>query len=63
MKSALASLSTQQEVLVMGHAVPMPVLIRTRPYDDDFYRAMGSRESARLTDQERERKLKEIGME
>jgi len=26
--------------MLVGHAVPMPVIIRTRLYDEDFYRAM-----------------------
>ncbi|MBC8043867.1 MAG: ATP-binding protein, partial [Rhizobacter sp.] len=41
MRNVLASLDTKQQALVMGHAVPMPVVIRTRDYDDKFYSAMG----------------------
>jgi len=44
LRSVLASLDTRQQALVLGHAVPMPVVIRTRPYDPDFYRAVGQRE-------------------
>lgn len=40
LRSALESLDTRQEVLLMGHAVPMPITIRTRLYDEDFCRAM-----------------------
>jgi DNA helicase HerA-like ATPase len=43
LKSVLASLDTRQQALVLGHAVPMPVVIRTRGYDGDFYRAVGER--------------------
>jgi hypothetical protein len=28
----------------MGHAVPMPVVVKTRAYDAEFYAAMGYRE-------------------
>jgi uncharacterized protein len=41
LRAVLASLDTRQQALVLGHAVPMPVVIRTRPYDADFYRAVG----------------------
>ncbi|MBI5877619.1 MAG: DUF87 domain-containing protein [Chloroflexi bacterium] len=41
LRGALESLDTKQEVLLIGHAVPMPIQIRTRKYDSDFYKAMG----------------------
>ncbi|MFA4016734.1 MAG: hypothetical protein RUDDFDWM_001845 [Candidatus Fervidibacterota bacterium] len=37
LRSILASLETKQQALVIGHAVPMPVVIRTRDYDEKFY--------------------------
>jgi hypothetical protein len=40
LRGALESLDTRQQVLLMGHAVPMPVVIRTRPYDDAFIAEM-----------------------
>lgn len=33
LRNLLANLSPQQECLVVGHAVPMPILLRTRAYD------------------------------
>ncbi len=42
LRSVLASLDTKQQALLMGHAVPMPVVIRTRDYDAAFYKAMGA---------------------
>jgi hypothetical protein len=44
LRGALESLNTRQEILVMGHAVPMPIQVRTRQYDEAFYKAMGARE-------------------
>lgn len=41
LRSILSTLDTKKQVLVMGHAVPMPVVIKTREYDDAFYQAMG----------------------
>lgn len=41
LKSVLASLDSKQQALVMGHAVPMPVVVRSREYDEQFYRDMG----------------------
>ncbi|MEA3345108.1 MAG: ATP-binding protein [Chloroflexota bacterium] len=42
LRSALESLDTREQVLLMGHAVPMPIVIQTRKYDEDFYRAVGA---------------------
>jgi uncharacterized protein len=42
LRSILATLDTKKQALVMGHAVPMPVVIKTREYDDAFYGAMGA---------------------
>ena len=44
LRSVLASLDSKQQALVLGHAVPMPVVIKTREYGEDFYRAMGADE-------------------
>ncbi len=41
LRSVLASLDTKQQALILGHATPMPVVVRTRNYDQEFYRAMG----------------------
>ncbi len=38
LKGALVGLDTRQQVLLMGHAVPMPVVVQNRLYDEDFYR-------------------------
>ncbi|MEI7643495.1 MAG: DUF87 domain-containing protein [Chloroflexales bacterium] len=40
LKAVLATLDSKQQALVLGHAVPMPVVIRTRPYDEALYAAM-----------------------
>jgi DNA helicase HerA-like ATPase len=47
LKSVLASLDSRQQALVLGHAVPMAVVVRTRPYDADFYRTVGRPEVSR----------------
>ena len=41
LRSVLAKLDSKQQALVLGHAVPMPVVIRTRPYDQKFYQEIG----------------------
>jgi DNA helicase HerA-like ATPase len=41
LREVLARLDTRQQAIVLGHAVPMPVVIQTRPYDEAFYAAMG----------------------
>ncbi len=42
LKTVLASLDSRQQALLLGHASPMPVVIRTRPFDEAFYRAIKS---------------------
>jgi DNA helicase HerA-like ATPase len=36
LRSILASLDSKQQVLVLGHAVPMPVVVKVRDYDECF---------------------------
>jgi len=48
LREVLARLDTKQQALIMGHAVPMPVVIQTRTYDADFYAAMGLQDKADL---------------
>lgn len=45
LKAVLATLDTRQQAMVLGHAVPMAVVVRTRPYDEAFYRVLGSGDS------------------
>ncbi len=40
LKTVLASLDSRQQALLLGHASPMPVVIRTRPFDEAFYKAI-----------------------
>ncbi len=40
LRQVLASLDSKQQALILGHAVPMPVVVQTRSYDDAFYQAM-----------------------
>lgn len=42
LRSILATLDTKQQALVLGHAVAMPVVVRTRAYDEQFYKDMGA---------------------
>jgi hypothetical protein len=37
LREVLARLDTRQQALILGHAVPMPVVVRTRDYDQSFY--------------------------
>jgi DNA helicase HerA-like ATPase len=40
LRQILASLDSKQQALILGHASPMPVVIRSRTYDEAFYAAM-----------------------
>jgi DNA helicase HerA-like ATPase len=45
LREVLARLDTRQQALIMGHAVPMPVVVHTRTYGTpEFYAEMGVRE-------------------
>ncbi len=44
LRGLLARLQLGEEVLIAGYGVPMPIVVRTRRYDDTFYRQlMGDR--------------------
>ncbi|MDY6781901.1 MAG: ATP-binding protein [Cyanobacteriota bacterium] len=42
LRSVLAKLDSKQQALILGHAVPMPVVVRTRPYDSRYYEEIGA---------------------
>ena len=46
LRAVLAKLETKQQALIFGHAVPMPVVVRTRTYGPDFYKSVGYLEPA-----------------
>jgi DNA helicase HerA-like ATPase len=37
LRAILASLDSRQQAMILGHAVPMPMALRTRSYDQTFY--------------------------
>ena len=42
LRTILASLDSKKQALLLGHALTMPIVIQTREYDENFYRAMAS---------------------
>jgi DNA helicase HerA-like ATPase len=42
LREVLARLDTKQQAIIMGHAVPMPVVLKSRPYDDSFYKDLAA---------------------
>jgi DNA helicase HerA-like ATPase len=40
LRTVLAQLDPKQQALVLGYAVPMPVVVRVRPFDTEFYKAV-----------------------
>lgn len=55
LKSVLATLDSKKQALLLGHALAMPVVVQTREYDQEFYRAMageiGSKQINELIDE------------
>ncbi|MDY6893206.1 MAG: ATP-binding protein [Chloroflexota bacterium] len=49
LKTVLSKLEAKQQALIFGHALPMPVVIRTREYgSSESYREFGFRDAAEL---------------
>lgn len=56
MKSVLSRLESNQQALLFGHALPMPVVVRTRQYDSAFYESVSSSINKTVTDFDSDRK-------
>jgi DNA helicase HerA-like ATPase len=55
LKAVLAKLDSKQQALIFGHAVPMPVVVRTREYGSpQSYKELGFREAVDLKKQAEE---------
>ncbi len=50
LREVLARLETKQQALLLGHAVPMPVVVRTRDYDSSFVEDLARRGGDRSPD-------------
>lgn len=42
LREILAALDAKQQALLLGHAVPMPIVVKTRTYDQQFYEEVRS---------------------
>ena len=42
LRTVLSTLDSREQALVLGHAVPMPMMVRTRKYDPVFYAAVAT---------------------
>ncbi|MEO8285819.1 MAG: ATP-binding protein [Chloroflexota bacterium] len=53
LKTLLTTLDSKQEVMLMGHAVPMEVVLRVRTFDQNFYKALqtGGTKAARAVEE------------
>jgi DNA helicase HerA-like ATPase len=40
LRMVLTSLDSKKQVLLLGHAIPMPIVIETRNYDEEFYQTV-----------------------
>jgi hypothetical protein len=47
LREVLARLDTKQQALILGHAVPMPVVVKTREYGPALYKALGMDDEAK----------------
>jgi uncharacterized protein len=51
LRSVLAKLDSKQQALILGHAVPMPVVVKTRAYDQQFYQEIGVQDWSEMSDE------------
>lgn len=64
LRTVLSQMDPKQQALVLGYAVPMPVVIRTRPFDNDFYRDLNiESESAFEGELEQEKRAQKAQVE
>ncbi|MGC2310557.1 MAG: ATP-binding protein [Candidatus Babeliaceae bacterium] len=40
LRTILAMLESKQQALLMGHALPLPIVVETRSYDEHFYKSL-----------------------
>ena len=60
LRTVLAQLDPKQQALVLGYAVPMPVVVKTRAFDAGFYRAIAPDSSANLELEPEKKKARAI---
>ena len=48
LRTVLAQLDPKQQALILGYAVPMPVVVKTRAFDSEFYKAVAPRADVNL---------------
>jgi len=51
LRSVLSKLDSKQQALLLGHAVPMPVVVKTRPYNEKFYKEIGDTAWSEMPDE------------
>ncbi|MBX9571032.1 MAG: ATP-binding protein [Candidatus Obscuribacterales bacterium] len=61
LRTVLSQMDPKQQALVLGYSVPMPVVIRTRSFDNDFYKDLQM--DADQNDQDRETRAKRAQVE
>ena len=57
LRGMLARLQPKEEVLLLGWGVPMPILVRSRRYDDTFWQELKGNETELTVDQS----MKDLG--
>lgn len=51
LRAILSSLDSKKQALLLGHALAMPVVIQTREYNQEFYKAMGAEVTSKQIDE------------
>jgi DNA helicase HerA-like ATPase len=62
LRGVLARLENKQQALIYGHALPMPLVVHTREYNEDFYAQISDRSGrgSELSQEDLERQISEL---
>jgi DNA helicase HerA-like ATPase len=63
LREVLARLDTKQQALILGHAVPMPVVVKTREYGPELYAAVGFADETQKREKQSKTRLALFGEE
>jgi DNA helicase HerA-like ATPase len=60
LRGVLSRLESQQQALIFGHALPMPVVVRTRDYDTGLYSELGAPDAGQGADARRRQDRRDL---
>ena len=59
LRTVISKLDSKQQALIFGHAMPMPIAVKIRNYDEEAYKSLGLIERSG-SDEELDRDAKDL---